>query len=295
MSQKPIFLVDNQSDLQRLDNFLLKKCKQAAKSQLYKLIRKGQVRLNGKRCQPSSKIHLGDSVRVPPFLFFDQPTSQFIIKNRDVEKLQQCIISETDDYLVIDKPSGIPVHAGTGHDYGVIDVLLSLQQFATLQLAHRLDVATSGCLVLAKNKPALLSFQQQLQDRTVKKTYSAILKGELTAATTVSQKLMSERINGLKTAIINDQGKDAETHFEAMANKTGYSQVNCHPATGRTHQIRAHAAYLNCPIVGDVQYGAPQESPLPRDLYLHALSIEFEGGQFRTSYPQAFSEFWQSL
>lgn len=295
MSKKPIFIVDSYSDLQRLDNFLLKKCKQAGKSELYKLIRKGQVRVNGKRCQPLSKLQVGDVVRVPPFLFFDQEPKTLVIDHEVVERLQQCIVAENTDYLVINKPPGMAVHVGTGHDYGVIDVLKSIEKYADIQLAHRLDAATSGCLLMAKNKPALIHFQSQLKNRTVIKTYVAILQGALSADVSVQQKLISERINGIKTAKISDQGKTAETRFEVTEVKSSYTIVVCYPATGRTHQIRAHAAYLHCPIVGDIQYGAQPELNLSRDLFLHALSIEFDGGDFTAPYPQAFTAFWNKV
>ncbi len=295
MPNKPIYIVDSHSDLQRLDNFLLKKCKQSGKSELYKLIRKGQVRVNGKRCQPLIKLQVGDAVRVPPFLFFEQEPKVIVTDREVIKHMQQCIIAENKDYLVINKPPGMAVHIGTGHDYGVIDVLKAIDKYADIQLAHRLDADTSGCLLMAKNKPALLHFQAQLKNRSVTKTYVAILQGELSADLTVNQNLISERINGIKTAVISDQGKIAETRFEMTEIKGGYSYVVCYPVTGRTHQIRAHAAYLNCPIVGDIQYGAKPELNLSRELYLHALTIQFDGGDFSTPLPSAFETFWMKI
>jgi len=295
MSKKPIFIVDSYSDSQRLDNFLLKKCKQASKSELYKLIRKGQVRINGKRCQPLTKLSVGDAVRVPPFLFFDQQPKTMVIDPKVINQLQQCIIAENQDYLVINKPPGMAVHVGTGHNYGVIDVLKSIEKYHDIQLAHRLDAATSGCLVLARNKPALLHFQSQLKKRTVVKTYVAILQGVLAADITVQQNLISERVSGIKTAKISDLGKPAETRFEVVEINSGYTQVRCYPITGRTHQIRAHAAYLGCPIIGDIQYGAKPELKLSRELFLHALSVQFNGGDFSAPLPKPFETFMGNL
>jgi len=292
---KPIFTVDKHSDGQRLDNYLRKQRKQVATGQLYKLIRKGQVRINGKRCQPAAKLTAGDLVRVPPFMFFEEPVSQPQVPDDLSDRIMSAVIAEDDDYLVINKPAGMAVHKGTGHDYGVIEILQQEAAYHNVLLAHRLDVVTSGCLVLAKNRNALLDFQADLKARKVKKTYLALLEGVLDNRVVVKQNLKDSRINNLKTAVVDAAGKTAETCFEPQIVKKSITRVLCAPVTGRTHQIRAHAAYLNCPIVGDTQYGAKQRKHLSRDVYLHAGEIAFADYLFRVSPPPEFDRFWQSL
>ena len=292
---KPIFTVDKHSDGQRVDNFLRKHCKEVTSGQLYKLIRKGQVRINGKRCQPSAKLHNGDLVRVPPFMYFEESSAEPTIPTALINQLLDAVIAEDDDYLVVNKPAGMAVHKGTGHDYGVIDILQQDAKYQHLLLAHRLDVVTSGCLVLAKNRTALLDFQAALKARKVKKTYLALLEGALDNSILVKQNLAETRINNLKTAVIDDKGKTAETHFEPLGHRNGISRVLCSPVTGRTHQIRAHAAYLNCPIVGDTQYGAKPRKNLPRAVFLHAEQIDFSDYSFQAPVDAGFEHFWQSL
>jgi len=295
MVNKPIFKVDEHADGQRLDNFLRKQRKQVATGQLYKLIRKGQVRINGKRCQPAAKLKTGDQVRVPPFMFFEESISQPHIPTDLIDRLMAAVITEDNDYLVINKPAGLSVHKGTGHDYGVIEIVQQNDRYSNLLLAHRLDVVTSGCLVLAKNRPALLRFQAALKARQVNKTYLALLEGVLDESVVVNEKLAETRINGIKTTVIDSSGKTAETHFEPLKSRQGVTQVLCSPVTGRTHQIRAHAAYLNCPIVGDTQYGAKQQNNLPRAVFLHAGQIAFDDYLFQAPVDTDFERFWQSL
>ncbi|GAA4822305.1 pseudouridine synthase [Marinicella pacifica] len=292
---KPIFNIDRHSEGQRLDNFLRKQRKNLTTGQLYKLIRKGQIRINGKRSQPSAKLQNGDLVRVPPFIYFEEPQTQIKLPAKTVDCLMASIIAENQDYLVINKPAGMAVHKGTGHDYGVIEILQHRPAYQHLLLAHRLDVVTSGCLVLAKNRTALLDFQAALKARKVKKTYLALLEGALDNSVLVKQSLAETRINNLKTAVIDDKGKTAVTQFEPQGHRNGISRVLCSPVTGRTHQIRAHAAYLNCPIVGDTQYGAKPRKNLSRAVFLHAEHIVFADYSFQAPVDADFENFWQSL
>lgn len=291
---KPIFNIDRHSEGQRLDNFLRKQRKNLTTGQLYKLIRKGQIRINGKRCQPSAKLQNGDLVRVPPFIYFEEPQTQIKLPAKTVDCLMASIIAEDQDYLVINKPAGMAVHKGTGHDYGVIEILQHRPAYQHLLLAHRLDVVTSGCLVLAKNRTALLNFQATLKARKVQKTYLALLEGVLEEPRVVQKNLAETRINNLKTAVIDANGKPAETRFEPQKVNRGVTEVLCFPITGRTHQIRAHAAYLNCPIIGDTQYGAKARNHLPRAVFLHAQQVAFGGYLFQAPTPSEFENGWQA-
>ena len=287
---KPIFTVDTHADGQRLDNFLLKQRKHVPAGKLYKFIRKGQIRINGKRCRPATKLSDGDQVRVPPFIFFAAPEKQPDIPVSMVEKLCDRITWENEDYLVVNKPPGLAVHTGTGHEYGVIEILQQQEKYRHILLAHRLDVVTSGCLLLAKNRAALLAFQKLLKNRQVKKTYVALLQGELGKATTVIQPLQETRIQGIKTAVVDQDGKSAKTHIEPLAVHSGITLALCSPVTGRTHQIRAHCAHLKCPTVGDHQYGATPRPDLSRSVYLHARQIAFAGFCFEAAEPASFKQ-----
>lgn len=292
---KPIFTVDQHSDGQRLDNYLRKQRKHVATGQLYKLIRKGQIRINGKRCQAADKLHAGDLVRVPPFMFFQESDQPLDIPSPIIQQVLSAIIAEDNDYVVVNKPAGMAVHKGTGHDYGVIDILQQERSYRNVLLAHRLDVVTSGCLVLAKNRPALLHFQKKLKARLINKTYIALLQGVLSEPRTVRQNLSETRIHGLKTAVIDATGKTAETHIEPQAIKSGKTWALCSPLTGRTHQIRAHCAFLSCPIIGDSQYGATVQPNLARSVFLHAAEVAFGEKLFQAPTPPEFSQFWQNL
>ncbi len=277
-----------------MDNFLRKQRKQLTTGQLYKLIRKGQIRVNGKRCQPSVKLKSGDGVRVPPFIYFEENSHKAVIPTDLISAILDAVIAEDDDYLVVNKPAGLAVHKGTCHDYGVIDILQQKARYQHILLAHRLDVVTSGCLVLAKNRTALLNFQAALKARTVNKTYRALLEGVLEEPQVVQKNLAETRINNLKTAVIDANGKPAETRFEPRKVHRDVTEVLCFPITGRTHQIRAHAAYLNCPIIGDTQYGAKARNHLSRSVFLHAQQVAFGDYLFQAPTPSEFENGWQA-
>ncbi len=287
--QKPIFVVKENDAGQRLDNFLLKHCKNANKSSCYKLIRKGQIRINGKRVKPLQKIAAGDQVRVPPFLFFVEPTKVVVPENLQQQLLKE-IIFEDADYLVLNKPPGLPCHAGTGHPFGVIEIIHAEQGFAEVQLAHRLDKDTSGCLLLAKNRVALLAFQDALKLQQVEKTYLAILIGQLTEPLVVNEPLDTEhRINGIRHVIVSQTGSPAQTQFQPLNHQSECSLVQCDIASGRTHQIRVHAKHIGHPVLGDRFYGT-QAPELTRALYLHAQKLQFKAYSFVAPVPVDFEQ-----
>ncbi|MFC3194209.1 RluA family pseudouridine synthase [Marinicella sediminis] len=294
MSKKPILVVTDNESGQRLDNYLLKHRKQVAKSNWYKLIRKGQVRINGKRAKPLSRLIPGDEVRIPPGVFFIEKKVTKV-PDRLKQQLQACVVFENADFLVLDKPAGMPVHAGSGHDCGVVEALTAMKGFENLQLAHRLDKDTSGCLLLAKNRQALLAFQQAMKEQQVKKSYLALLTGEFNEAVTVEQPLNTHnRVNGIRTVVVDPSGQHAVTHFEPIQSGCGVSLVACRIETGRTHQIRVHAQHLGCPVLGDRLYGKA-DNRFERKLFLHACRLRFADQDFQAPEPSLFRQVFQQL
>lgn len=294
MSKKPIFVVTENDSGQRLDNYLLKQRKQIPSSNWYKLIRKGQIRINGKRCQPKSKLLSGDQVRIPPGIFFDERTPLKVSEPEQAQVLS-CVVAEDDDYLLINKPAGLPVHAGTGHRLGLMEIITSIPGKEQWQLAHRLDKDTSGCLLLAKHRQALLAFQHAMQHQQVEKTYTALLAGALPEPVTVDQPLNTRhRVNGIRTVVVDQAGQQAVSHFTPLASSAQVSWVRCQIETGRTHQIRAHAQWLGCPVLGDPLYGRAIHN-MPRKLFLHAHELSFPGHRYQVPDPVDFEQIYQRL
>ena len=276
--KQPVFEVTESDSGQRIDNLLLKKYKQLKKPQWYKLLRKGQVRVNGKRIKPLYKVVVGDQVRIPPFIFFADSKAAPVIPEHTIERLLGSIIFENASYLVLDKPAGMACHAGSGTQYGVVEVIQKSSRWSYVQLCHRLDKSTSGCLVLAKSRESLAAFQQQLKDKTINKEYVAVVQGMLNAIEVIDAPLNTQhRVNGIRTVIVDAEGKDAKTTLEPVQATQQCSLVHCRIESGRTHQIRVHAAHIGHPVVGDPLYGDGEKPLLKgRQLYLHAQLISFE-------------------
>lgn len=288
--QKPILIATEQDTGQRVDNFVMKQRKQLDRSNCYKLIRKGQIRVNGKRCKPMLKLAAGDAVRIPPHVFFVE-ARQAPVEAADQRRLMRQVLFMDDDYVVLNKPAGLPVHAGSGHAAGVIEIMQSMPEFATLQLAHRLDRHTSGCLLLSRHRQALLAFQAQLKSHQVMKTYWAVLCGELAEIRVVDVPLnVNHRVKQIRTVKPDPiNGKTAKTTFKPIKFIGGYTLTECQIEFGRTHQIRAHAQYMDLPLLGDVQYGG-LPSPSDRLVYLHAHSLAFSGYRFEAPNPGCFTD-----
>lgn len=288
-SKKPILTVSDHEAGQRVDNYLFKHRKQLDKSTCYKLMRKGQIRINGKRTKPSCKLAAGDEVRMPPFVFFVE-THEITVNKLQQQELLQRVIFEDDDYLVLNKPAGLPVHKGSGHDVGVIEIINSFEAYKLAQLAHRLDKDTSGCLVLAKNRQSLLSFQQALQQQEVTKLYVAVLTGRLSEAVEVNQPLDTEhRVNGIRHVIPSSSGQSAQTYFQPVTSNGRYTLTQCRIVSGRTHQIRVHAKFVGHPVLGDRFYGV-EHSDVRRSLFLHAQSLAFAEYKIEAPLPSVFEE-----
>jgi 23S rRNA pseudouridine955/2504/2580 synthase len=271
---------------QRLDNFLLKTLKNLPKSRLYRIIRKGEVRVNKKRIRPDYRLRSGDRLRIPP-IRLDDPAAPPVLPEGLKRDIAACILHEDDDLLVLDKPSGLAVHSGSGLRYGAIDVLRSLRPGSDIELVHRLDRDTSGCLLFAFHRRALLALQRQLQSGRMTKIYEAIVQGHWDPALRrVDAPLKRETLaNGERRVFVDERGQEAATLIESCEHFSiagvEYSHLQLRLLTGRTHQIRVHCRSAGHPIVGDDKYGDRERDKAmrrlgARRLMLHARSLEFE-------------------
>lgn len=269
---------------QRIDNYLLAKLKGVPKSLIYRIVRKGEVRVNKGRIKPEYKLQAGDVVRIPPIRISeknDTPVSKNLNK---VAALENQILFEDDCLIVLNKPSGIAVHGGSGLNFGVIEALRALRPEARfLELVHRLDRDTSGILLIAKKRSALRHLHEQLRLKTVQKDYLALVRGQWQSHVKVIQAplLKNELSSGERIVRVSEQGKPSETRFSIEERYLNATLVKASPVTGRTHQIRVHAQYVAHPIALDDKYGDKdfdmqmQALGLNR-LFLHAYSIRFE-------------------
>ncbi len=286
-AKKPVLLVSNNEAGQRVDNYLFKHRKQLAKTTCYKLMRKGQIRVNGKRVKPMYKLSVGDEVRIPPFVYFVD-TPEIKVSTSEQDRLLNTMLFEDNDYLVLNKPAGIAVHKGTGFNVGVIEIVRSVIEYKDVQLAHRLDKDTSGCLLLAKNRQALLRFQAAMKEQAVEKTYTAILSGTLDKEVVVDKALnTSNRINSMRTVVIDPNGQAAKTIFSPIKSNSDITLCQCQIFHGRTHQIRVHAQDLGHPVLGDSIYGQFNEQ-FDRLLYLHASQLKCSKYLFQAETPSEF-------
>ncbi len=250
--------ITSSHDGQRVDNFLFTQLKGVPRSMVYRVLRKGEVRLNGKRIQPSQRLKAGDNIRIPPVRIREQREQPSQPLPAFITNLQNAIIYEDQNVLVIDKPAGFAVHGGSGIDFGVIEVLRIIRpEEKFLELAHRLDRGTSGCLVLAKTIDALRLIQDALKTRQVEKRYLALVRGYWDCGSRdVDIPLQRSVIRGgehLVTAM--GTGKPALTKLRPVSLFREASLIEASIATGRTHQIRVHAAHIGYPLAGDKKYG----------------------------------------
>jgi 23S rRNA pseudouridine955/2504/2580 synthase len=266
---------------QRVDNFLRTELKGAPKSLVYRILRTGEVRVNKGRAKPETRLAEGDVVRIPPLRL--SPEMPKRVGDALQQTLRDAIVYEDDELMVLNKPSGLAVHAGSGVNVGVIEALRALfPELKGLELAHRLDRETSGVLVLAKTRPALLTLHEQLRGDDVTKTYVALVKGRWPRSLSeVNAPLEKNALrSGERMVEVTDDGKEALTRFAIQKGYERATLVEAVPVTGRTHQIRVHAAHAGHPLAGDDKYGdaefdrtMKQEHGLSR-LFLHARRID---------------------
>jgi 23S rRNA pseudouridine955/2504/2580 synthase len=275
-----VVTVDQDEADRRLDNFLLSRLKGVPRPRIYKMIRSGEVRVNMGRAKPDRRLRGGDQVRIPP-----------VRTRKDISAagpgsarwLEDRIIYEDRDLLVLDKPSGLAVHGGSGIDFGAIELLRTLRgEHDKLELVHRLDRDTSGCLLVAKRRPALRRLHELFRNGEVQKCYTALLLGKWKGGNlTVDEPLLTtQRRNGERHVRVSSDGKQARTRIVPERAYAGAQLASIELDTGRTHQIRVHAAHLGHPVAGDRRYG-PEDDPIVRNfslerLFLHASTLVFE-------------------
>lgn len=267
---------------QRIDNFLLKLLKGVPKSRIYRIIRKGEVRINKGRCDAKRKLVIGDIVRVPPVRVSaekEKVSAPAYLKNN----LQNNIIFEDDVILVINKPSGFAVHGGSGINSGVIETLRELRpENRFLELVHRLDRDTSGCLIIAKKRSALRTLHEYFRGDGVKKSYLALLDGQWDKKKIIVDQPLLKNVSqgGERMVKVSSAGKASQTLFRRLNLYHDTTFVEASPFTGRTHQIRVHAQYLGHAIIGDERYGKNETNKAFRRrgykrLFLHAYKLQF--------------------
>jgi 23S rRNA pseudouridine955/2504/2580 synthase len=272
--------IDTEQAGQRIDNFLRRELPGLPKSRLYRILRKGEVRVNGGRIRADYRLQAGDEVRIPPARISTGPGAAAPGK---VAAIEQQVIFEDKRLLVINKPSGIAVHGGSGVSHGAIELLRAARpELRDLSLVHRLDRETSGCLVLAKRRSALRELHEKFRDGTVEKNYLALVVGDWQLGDQLidASLLVRHRKNGERHVVVSGGGKSAQTRMRLSRTFGSYSLLQCQPKTGRTHQIRVHALHAGHPIAGDERYGDPAANAAAKKLglkrlFLHAQSIAF--------------------
>lgn len=269
---------------QRVDNFLINQLKGAPKSLIYRIIRKGEVRINKKRCKPDYKLAADDVVRIPPVRLSKEKDPLPSAKLSKVQTIEQHILFEDDALMVINKPSGLAVHGGSGLSFGLIEALRALRpQARFLELVHRLDRDTSGCLLVAKKRSALRELHRMLRDKEVQKHYWCLVKGHWPERRSkVHAPLLKNTLkSGERIVRVDEEGKPSLTRFKVLERLQNASLVQAFPVTGRTHQIRVHCQAAGHEIAGDPKYGDKGFSERLADvgmnrLFLHAYELIFK-------------------
>ncbi|MDR0578683.1 MAG: RluA family pseudouridine synthase [Candidatus Accumulibacter sp.] len=295
---------------QRLDNYLLRVCKGVPKSHVYRIIRRGEVRVNGRRADASDRVESGDTLRIPPLRVARRPEE--IAAGAQI-KADLPIVYEDESMLVIDKPAGIAVHGGSGVDFGVIEALRRQRpQARFLELAHRLDRETSGLLLVGKKRSALRVLHDMFREggpgREIDKRYLLLVRGRwMEPARKVELPLCKYLLeSGERRVRVASGGKPSQTLFRLVTRWESFSLLEARLRTGRTHQIRVHCAHLGFPIAGDEKYGdfalnrLLQKEGLKR-MFLHAWKMRFphpasgEGVALQAPLPDALRDFLKKL
>ena len=279
---------------QRLDNFLLGQLKGAPKSLIYKIVRSGQVRVNGGRAKAETRLEGGDEVRIPPVRLAEAGEKTPPPKGL-LAVLEAAIVFEDARLLALNKPSGLASHGGSGISHGAIEAMRALRPRESLELVHRLDRDTSGLLIIAKKRSALSELQALLREddavdgRGIAKRYLTLLVGRMPdGVMSVDAPLhIGLRQGGERHVQVNAGGKPSLSHFRVLERRGGHSYCEVRIETGRTHQIRVHAQHIGHPVAGDDKYGDEAVNKRLRDqaglkrLFLHAASLEFalDGGR----------------
>jgi len=279
--------IDTHRAGQRLDNFLITTLKGVPRSHIYRILRKGEVRINRGRARPDYRLKTGDTVRIPPLRIAQARASDPQQIANTFGWLRSRILYEDDDLMVVNKPAGLAVHGGSGISVGLIEALRGLRPEApVLELAHRLDRDTSGCLLLAKNRPVLLALHRMLREGNMEKCYVALVAGSWRGGKReVSVALEKNRLrSGERKVETLETGKAAVSIFAPYQRYGLATLMEVTLLTGRTHQARVHAAHLAHPIAGDDKYGDREFNRRMRALGLRRLFLHAQ--RLRFTHPQ---------
>lgn len=274
--------IDAEYQGQRIDNFLKTLLKGVPKSLIYRIIRKGEVRVNKKRIKPEYKLQTGDDLRIPPVRVAEEQQGPSA-KLSQVQNLENQIIFEDAKLLVLNKPHGMAVHGGSGQNFGVIEALRSLRPAERfLELVHRLDKETSGCLLIAKRRSVLRSLHKQLREKTTTKKYYALVKGSWPKHRNKVKAPLHKNVlqSGERIVRVSAEGKPSETFYNLIDSFHGASLIEAIPVTGRTHQIRVHCQHAGHPILMDEKYCESADNQWAKSsgldrMFLHAHEISF--------------------
>lgn len=275
-----VVIIQPDSVGQRIDNFIFKHLKGVPKVRVYRAIRHGEVRVNQGRIKPEYRVQLDDKIRIPP-LTSARATTPVAPRPQVTHAILQRIIYEDSGLIVIDKPAGLSVHGGSGIQGGVIELLRMIRpELRFLELIHRLDRETSGCLLLAKKRQTLLAWHQHLLQRRARKQYIALVKGCWQGGSRRVEAPLRKNVlsSGERLVKVDEEGKAAVTLFRPLAVYKNMSLIEASPQTGRTHQIRVHLQHIGYPIAADQKYGDSVFNEEVRRLglkrlFLHAASI----------------------
>ncbi|HKU15845.1 MAG TPA: RluA family pseudouridine synthase [Steroidobacteraceae bacterium] len=276
-------------DGQRLDNFLLRTLGAVPRSLVYRILRTGEVRVNGRRAKPAYRLAAGDRVRLPPVQGAGRKVDAEVrVPSRSLrEFVAAAVVYEDRDLIVINKPAGVAVHGGSGVSFGVIEALRALHpQLKEIELVHRLDRETSGCLLIAKRRAVLRDLHAQLRERAMQKRYLALVVGRWPFGTkTIDLPLKTNlKQGGERVVRVHSEGQHAETTFKPLEQFAKIATLlDIDLGTGRTHQIRVHAAHAGYPVAGDEKYGDREQDARLHELglsrmFLHAASLTFRKG-----------------
>lgn len=282
MSQVSWIEVTEEESGQRLDNFLLKHLRKVPKTLIYRVIRKGEVRVNKGRAQPSQRVLTGDVVRIPPIMI---PEAGDTVKppRAQIDKIAELVLYEDADLIIINKPSGIAVHGGSGVSWGLIELVRELRPDARrVELVHRLDRDTSGAIILAKKTSVLRALHEQVRDNKVEKHYLTLLSGQWPKGKEkVDFPLLKNTLqSGERMVQVSDEGKPCLSYFILQKQFKNAALMKVRLITGRTHQIRVHAQAMGCPVIGDEKYGDEDANKYFKQLGMRRLALHAQFLQF---------------
>jgi 23S rRNA pseudouridine955/2504/2580 synthase len=279
--------VDETDAGQRLDNYLVRVLKGVPRTRLYRALRKGEVRVNKGRVRSDYRVAPGDIVRIPP-LYQELSSNSPTLPRQQLERISRQIVYEDENLLMLNKPSGLAVHGGSGLSFGLIECLRQLRPDARyMELVHRLDRDTSGLIMVAKRASTLRELHRLLREKHIDKRYLALVAGKWPKNVGVIDAPLEKNVllSGERMVRVSREGKRAVTEFSVVERLQGATLIEARPITGRTHQIRVHAQHAGFPLLGDTKYSNQQSEDFTRAiglkrLFLHSTSLAFSLGEY---------------